>query len=72
MESVSKITTFGLKTIVKYGLDFIYFLNPSMQKFFFPYFIKVKICAQNYRFSYKNHLLAWGYLKKIIIDHDKT
>ena len=63
MEYVSRISIFGLKMMMKSGLEKIFLEIPPCAKPFSDlliYFIKVRIFALNYKFSNKNDLVcAW-------------
>ena len=60
MESVSENTIFGLKMVVKSGLEKI-FLKFLQARDYFP----LLNCAQNHKFSNKyNHLPAWRDFKR--------
>ena len=66
MESVSKNTIFGLKMMVKSGLEkiFLKFLHAG------DYFPLLHKSAQNHKFSNKNNYLpAWRVFKIIFLDH---
>ena len=66
MESVSKNTIFGLKMMVKSGLEkiFLKFLHAG------DYFLLLHKCAQIHKFSNKNNYLpAWRDFKIIFLGH---
>jgi hypothetical protein len=69
MESVSNNTIFGLKMMVKSGLEKV-FLKFFHAGDYFPLLYK---SAQNHKFSNKNNYLpAWRDLKIIFLDHFST
>ena len=66
MESVPKNTIFGLKMIVKSGVEkiFLKFLHAG------DYFSILHKSVQNHKFSNKNnHVPAWRDFKIILLDH---
>ena len=66
MESVSQNTIFGLKMMVKSGLEkiFLKFLHAE------DYFLLLHKSALNHKFSNKNNYLpAWRDFKIIFLDH---
>ena len=66
MESVTKSTMFGLKMMVKSGLEriFLKFLHAGQC---FPL---LQESARNHKFSNKiNYLLAWMYFQLNFLDH---
>ena len=66
MESVSKNTIFGLKMMVKSGLEKIILKSPHARDFF-PLLHK---SAQNNKFINKNNYLsAWRDFKIFFLDH---